>query len=1555
LLHRFRESDRQHERIINQGMQMYFVRQVADVSHRVRVYATVSDAYTTEWNRSNCVSSARVMFRRIAFGFILSLSVAGGMISTTASASSAPRPSPPIYSCGAGLCVNTPTPPQDCPNGSVSSLRACSEANYDAELEQYFGTLTYLYETVDSGGDVSLWWASQGNGDYEAVLPPIAAGQDVPPVERNLGNKGCASCGGTIVGNPVNISTGNKYEDESDYDGPGAFPLTFHRYYNSASFGGDGTIGVQWTHTFSRSLTLQSLTEVKLFRDDGEIRYFNQCGSLWCAIVDESGTLLKLTNSSRNIAGWQYTDENNITELYNVDGTLHSETNSAGISHVLTYDGSDRLSTITDSFGRQLVLTYNTSNQVAQLQEPDTSASIYTYDTSSNLSTVSYPGGTNKTYFYNEAANVAAGAGPNLLTGIQDEVGQRFATFQYDSQSRAVVSEHAGGAGLIQLSYNANGTTGLLDASGDSRTYGFQTVQNVNHTVTVSGAACVTCGLNAIYAYNAAGDFTSTTDFKGIQTLYTIDAAHLEEIRVEASGSTAQRTINTQWNTSLRVPLSRTVNNASNTVISSTQWVYNTTGQPLARCEIDPTNSADSGYTCSNTGTVPPGVRRWTYTYCTAVGSNCPLVGLLQTVTGPRTDLTQTTTYSYYTTSSATNCGTPGAACYQPGDLYQITDPLGHVTTIASYDADGRITRITDANGINTDMTYTPRGWLSSRIVGGATTSLTYMPYGEVQTVTDPDGVTTTFGYDLAHRLNKITDAQGNYLQYTLDAAGNKTGEQTFTASGTTPVRSLSRTFNPLGQLSTVIDGLKNTIFTATSYDPNGNLTVSVDGRGYQREQGYDALNRLVTTVDNYSGSDPATQNTTTTTSLDALDRVTGVTDPTLLNTAYTYDGLSDRTGLQSPDTGSSTDTYDAAGDRLTHQDARGIVGTSTYDALNRPISTSYTDTTLNVSYNYDQANTTTGCTSSSPVGRLTSVVEATFSTIYCYDGRGNVIQKLYVTSTKTDITTYTYTLANRLSSYATPFVNFVNFSSNHPTQVSYLYDTDGRISSVQVLPVDPISTPTPVFGQSTPPPAIGPTTVVSNITWLPFGPINSYTLGNGQTITRTYDANYRLTDLTSPALTLHFARDPMGDINALGNTAGASPATESYLYDPLYRLTTVNEVGTGTTLESYTYNRTGDRLSKTATDAVTATGIYSYTSGTHQLLSIGSASQASDANGNTTGSVMGGNTYGFNYNDRNRLSLVQLNGTTVGTYKYNAWGERVSKAATSPQNVTARYAYDEAGHLIGEYGTIDRDYVWLGDLPVAVVDDGAGSSGVSTINYVTADQLNTPRAVSNGAGTVIWQWAYAGNPFGEQQPTSTTGYVLNLRFPGQYYDVESGLVHNGFRDYCAACGRYVQSDPIGQAGGVSTYAYVSGDPLMYTDPYGLWQVTITGGIFWGGTITFGKNNGQWNVGAYAGLADGLSGNFNPNDSETHACGSYYGVKGGGEFGLGDNVELDAYVGFNGENSGGLSMSDPIFTGASWSLEQENGEIQPMGAPSWGIGASTAVGVGGTWYSGGGH
>jgi YD repeat-containing protein len=464
-------------------------------------------------------SEAGEVLRRFIVGFAFVLFVAAGLFGNVAHATTTPRPSPPIYTCS-GLC-------QACPNGSISALRTCAEATWNATLSQYYGPLTYLYDIVYSYDNVDPWWSSQGNGDYYVILSLVTAGQDVPSVERNLGNKGCGSCGGTMMGNPINISNGNKYEDQLDYQSPGAFPLTFHRYYNSASFGGDSTIGVQWTHTFSRSLTWQSSAEVKLFRDDGEIRYFNQCGSLWCATSDETGTLTQLINSSGDTLGWQYTDENEIVEVYNADGTLLSETNNAGISHVLAYDGGDRLSTITDSFGRQMTLTYNASSLIYQLKEPDGEVSTYAYDSSGNLSSITYPGNTTRTYFYNESGDVASGAGPNLLTGIQDEAGQRFATFQYDSQSRATESEHANGAGLIQVTYNANGTSTVLDPSGGSRTYTFQTVQNVNHTATVSGPACSSCGLSSSYAYNAVGDFTSSVDFNGNETVYSIDSAHL--------------------------------------------------------------------------------------------------------------------------------------------------------------------------------------------------------------------------------------------------------------------------------------------------------------------------------------------------------------------------------------------------------------------------------------------------------------------------------------------------------------------------------------------------------------------------------------------------------------------------------------------------------------------------------------------------------------------------------------------------------------------------------------------------------------------------------------------------------------------------------------------------------------------------------------------------------------------------------------------------------------------------------------------------------------------
>lgn len=324
----------------------------------------------------------------------------------------------------------------------------------------------------------------------------------------------------------------------------------------------------------------------------------------------------------------------------------------------------------------------------------------------------------------------------------------------------------------------------------------------------------------------------------------------------------------------------------------------------------------------------------------------------------------------------------------------------------------------------------------------------------------------------------------------------------------------------------------------------------------------------------------------------------------------------------------------------------------------------------------------------------------------------------------------------------------------------------------------------------------------------------------------RVVDANYALTDVVSPALNLHFARDAMGNITALGNAPGANPATETYSYDPLYRLTGLAD-GNGNIEEAYTYSKTGDRLSKTASGL--ATGVYTYQTGTHHLASIGNASRAYDADGNATGSVIGGSTFGYGYSGRNRMTVAQRDGSTVGTYTYNALGQRTLKAVTVPAASSERFAYDEASQLVGEYGSAARDYIWLGDLPVAVVDT---TSGVSTVNYVHADGLSTPRAVADATGASVWQLAYQGNAFGEQQPSSASGYSYNLRFPGQYFDVETGLNYNGARYYESTTGQFPQPDPSGINGGMGLYVYGLNNPLLYFDPDGQQATTAQQGGF---------------------------------------------------------------------------------------------------------------------------
>ncbi|TCV94944.1 RHS repeat-associated protein [Luteibacter rhizovicinus] len=1361
--------------------------------------------------------------------------------------------------------------------------------------------------------------------------------------------QGASELGLPQAGDPINTATGNKYIQEDDFT-PDPW-LTFRRFYNSSPSGISTSMGSRWSHSFNRSLSRYSdgAPTLVVNRPNGVRETFQKTsGATWTTTANNPDLLTETDDSQGHAIGYTLSVAAlHHSETYSADGRLLTIQDQTGQVATLAYSDASTdatvapkpglLLTVTAPNGRQLSLTYNSDARVRQITEPDGGTLVYTYDSAGNLTFVQYPDGKTRQYLYNEFALSNSGNLPLAMTGIVDENGVRYEDTAFDSLGRATSTQFSAGVGKISITYNADGTSDVTYPLGGGSHQAYTMVQGLARVATLD-KPCGECGQPfQTRTYDANSRPATYTDFNGNVTAVTYDANGLMTQKVDAQGKPDQRTIDTTWNTTLRVPLLRTVKDNAGNLVSKEGWDYNASGLTTAACLIDPV--AAPSYTCSASGTAPASVRRSLMTYCSLVDTTtCPLLGLLLTVDGPRTDVTDTLSYAYYLTTDESGCATLGGSCHHLGDLKSVADGMGLVTTYISYDKAGRVTRVKDPNGVLTDFTYTPRGWLATTTVRAnasgtasaldAITTVTYNADGTVHQVRDADGVTVTYTYDAAHHLTDITDALGNRIHYTLDAGGNRTSEQVQDPTGVV-TRSLGRTFNTLGQLMTLSDGLNRTVFSAgftDSFDGNGNLVHSQDGLSVQRKQVFDGLNRLVSTLKDYQGTNTATANSQSVRTFDALDRVTGFSDPDGLNTTYDIDALGNVTGLHSPDTGTTTRGFDIGGNPTSSVDATNIATTSTFDAVGRLTAITYPDTTLNVAYKFDEADSVTGCTGSAGNGRLTRVIEGSGGIIYCYDQRGNVIKKQQTVGTVTTTTSYTWTLGNRLSSTST----------SNGTVVTYARDANGRITTVAA---------TPSGGTAT--------TVASNVIYRPFGSIASYVLGNGQTVTRTYDANGQLTDIASTAFSLHLARDTMGNVTALGDTVRASPATETYVYDPLYRLTNVNS-GSGAAIEAYTYNKTGDRLSKTAPGLLA--GTYSYQSGTHRLTGVGTTTREVDARGNTTANVLASGAFGYGYNQRNRLTVVQNSGTTVGTYVLNALGQRIQKTAGG---VTTRFDYDEASHLLTEsVGTTTRDYVWMDDLPVSIVDQDGTVTG---INYVYADGLGSPRVVTNGSSATLWQLPYASNPFGENTPVSATSYTLNLRFPGQYFDAESGMAYNIHRDYDAASGRYLQSDPIGITAGPGTYIYSHNTPLVSMDPLGLDDsAAMYNPGFWGrpppaapdyyhasigtyvGTLSLTlTRSGALYIGfgaAYTGAANMVSGKFGGSVTSGLLSGCDHSAAAVDDFVNGASTGASGFYGLGGGisyNSSGSSLETGFGTpGGSYQAVENNVPVLSTGL-SW--------------------
>ena len=141
--------------------------------------------------------------------------------------------------------------------------------------------------------------------------------------------------------------------------------------------------------------------------------------------------------------------------------------------------------------------------------------------------------------------------------------------------------------------------------------------------------------------------------------------------------------------------------------------------------------------------------------------------------------------------------------------------------------------------------------------------------------------------------------------------------------------------------------------------------------------------------------------------------------------------------------------------------------------------------------------------------------------------------------------------------------------------------------------------------------------------------------------------------------------------------------------------------------------------------------------------------------------------------------------------------------------------------------------------------------SATAPLFYVHADHLNTPRLVADAAGTTVWKWDQQepfGNNVADENPSGLGAFDLPLRLPGQYFDKETNIHYNYFRNYDPTIGRYDESDPIGLRGGLNTYAYVEGTPLRLTDRFGLDSSRQT--VHWGPIVHAASSfwNNYWNM-----------------------------------------------------------------------------------------------------------
>lgn len=768
------------------------------------------------------------------------------------------------------------------------------------------------------------------------------------------------------------------------------------------------------------------------------------------------------------------------------------------------------------------------------------------------------------------------------------------------------------------------------------------------------------------------------------------------------------------------------------------------------------------------------------------------------------------------------------------GNVKSQTDPEGRKTTWA-YDDHDRLDTVTDDEGNVVDCSFNRRLELVELDVIDAVEgaiqrqSFTYDELGRrtVLTQSDPASPTTersvswfyrrdgllgtfegarsqetTFEYDTASRLERVTDPVANVMEYALDSNGNPiavtTTEVAAAGDETYVIDVVYDDLDRPEQVTRNERGGSGTLTTHFGYDTRSNLEYVEDPSGRVIESEYDLASRLVARVVDVDVG-PGGLELVTELGYDLDDFLTSVKDADLLTTTLAWDAQGRNTRWTYPDTTFEEMVYSPTGDLASHRARDGLLTTFTYHA----------DRSL--------ASRTAG-------NRVESFTSNALGQLLTAD--------VAVGGTPLHALTFVYDGWNRLVSEVQPFgtVGYGYDDDDNPTSITYPdgysltceYDFVNRLETVEE--------------------AVGGATLASYL-WLGFDRVDERTTGDGAgTLTQAWDWDGFKRPVGMDAgstLALGYGFDEL-DRRVFKDYEQPNEGGDVYRHDGASRLYEVyygapdppqgNAGGDPFEIE---LSGADSRLSTTFQSTVV-----DYNGGsvdpTHRYLAVGTTTRAYDGRGN----LIDDGTNGFEYDPWNRLARVtDAGGDELVRYEHDALGRRVSETVTYPSGTVVRtYAYAGPrllrhweGPDLGSQQPVARYVYGAGLDELVAFDDDAGARYT-----VLQDALGSVEMLNGWtSGALAERYAY--DAFGVPSVTDGSGAPVTggfggpssalgnqMWFTGARWDEASGQYHMRMRQFEPGVGQFTSMDPLRYADGPNSYAYALGDPVDWTDPYGL-------------------------------------------------------------------------------------------------------------------------------------